>query len=129
MSMRPFWVETLAGGRQTPAATGPRAKDGRCSTNVYVELDGCSTRIVQVECFHFNGKKRVRVNIGSNVHLVWREEHKFETLTALLTDTIPEEARETAVLHLQQLLGDVAYTLSIPRADLLADLNKAENNG
>lgn len=119
--MRSFWIEITAEGRKTDVATGPRQKDGRCSSRVYVDLDGCSTKVVEIECFTYEGKKRVRVNVGPNVHLVWREEHKLDSMTELLSEPIPDDRRDTAKLMLKEFVRDMSRTFDIPENDIIED--------
>lgn len=60
--MRNFWIESVVDGRESNVAGGPRRNDGRMSTNLYFNSNGCSTRAVSVNCSpNDDGTLEVRV--------------------------------------------------------------------
>ena len=60
--MRNFWIESDIDGRESFVSGGPRRNDGRMSTKLYFNSNGCSTKAVSINCNPNNdGTLEVRV--------------------------------------------------------------------
>lgn len=124
--MRPFWITTQADGRVSPAATGPReSAGGSATTNFYAEVDGQSLRVLQVTCCSYRGRKRVKIEIGDDISLMWREEHRDGGLQALLLDVpLACTARKIATEFLAELIRDIAEHHHMLPLDIAEDVIK-----
>lgn len=66
MAIRNFWIHSDVDGKAHPLASGPRSKDGRMETTLYVRESGDSVRAVSISCFPTEQGNRIVVRDETN---------------------------------------------------------------